>query len=172
MQARDGEQLSHLRRSAHPLGGAVAEIGLDHARVGRDRVRRAHRDDAALGEHEHLLGEAHHRLHHMLDHHDGDAARADRLDHRHHVAHFGRVQAGQHLVEQQQLRLDRERTCELEPLAARDGEIGRETAEHGAQADLVRDLLGGRQRIGAARVMQIRADRDVLGDRQARQMAA
>jgi hypothetical protein len=30
----------------------------------------------------------------------------------------------------------------------------------------LRDLLGGRERVGAARVMQICADRDVLGDRQ------
>ena len=77
---------------------------------------------------------------------------ADRLDHRHHVAHLGRVEAGQHLVEQQQLRLDRERARELQPLAARDREARRRGwSSIGAQADLVRDLLGGGERIGAAR---------------------
>ena len=54
----------------------------------------------------------------------------DRADHRHHVADLGRVEAGQHLVEQQQPRLDRERARELEPLAAGDRQARGRPVEH------------------------------------------
>ena len=49
-----------------------------------------------------------------------------RADDRHNVADFRWVEARQHLVEQQQIRLGRERTRELQALAAGDGQrIGR-----------------------------------------------
>ena len=45
---------------------------------------------------------------------------ANGADDRHHVADLRRIEAGQHLVEQQQLRPRRQRAGELEPLASRD----------------------------------------------------
>ena len=116
-----------------------------------------------FGQHEHVLGEAHHRLHHVLDHHDGDAAFADRADHRHHVAHLGRIEAGQHLVEQQQLRLDRQRARELQPLAPGDGEARGRQIEHrrrGRPAVATSSAAASASARDGAREM--RADRDVL----------
>ena len=145
----------------------MAEIGLDDGGVGRNLRRRAVGDDAAFRQHEDVLGQAHHRLHHVLDHHDGDAAVAQASDHRHDVADLGRVQSGQHLVEQQELRLGRQRTREFQPLAAGDGQrIGR-PVEHVGETDLARDLFGGGERGLARAVMQMRADQDVLAHREA-----
>ena len=90
-----------------------------------------------------------------------------RADHRHHVADLGRVEAGQHLVEQQQPRLDRQRARELEPLAARDREAAAGRSSSVAQAH-------GRATSSAAASAaerdgprQMRADRDVLAHGQA-----
>ena len=55
---------------------ATAEIGLDDDGICNDLRRRTLSDNAAFGQHEHVFGEAHHRLHHMLDHQDGDATPA------------------------------------------------------------------------------------------------
>ena len=52
-----------------------------------------------------------------------------RADDRHHVGDLGRIEAGEHLIEQKEPRLDRERACEFEPLAAGDGEACGRTAE-------------------------------------------
>ncbi len=153
--------------SHDPFRGAVAEIGLDHARIGRDRPWRALRDHAALGEDEHILREAHHRLHDVLDHHDGDAALADRGDDRQHVAHLGWVEAGQHLVEQQEPRLRRERARELEALAPRDRQARRRTLDEIAEPDQARHLACGRQRALARGLREMCADRDVLAHGQA-----
>src|SRR4051812_13281572 len=113
---------SAIGGSAHAAGRAVTEIGLDDARILRNLLRRAFGDDAAFGEHEDVRGKAHHRLHHVFDHHDGGAALADRPDDRNHIAHLGWVEAGQHLVEQNKLRLDRKRARKLQALASCDGE--------------------------------------------------
>ena len=93
----------------------------------------------------------------------------DGADDRHHVADLGRIEAGQHLVEQKEPRLDRERARKLEPLAAGDGEARGRPVEQVAEADRARDVAGGRQRIGARGPRQMRADRDVLPHGQARE---
>ena len=104
----------------------MAEIGLDNHRIGGNLRRRTLGNDLAFRQHEDLFGEAHHRLHDVLDHHDGDAARAETADDRHDVADFGRVEARQHLVEEQQLRFDCQGARKLKPLAPGDRErIGR-----------------------------------------------
>ncbi len=53
-----------------------------------------------------------------------------------HVLDLGRVEAGEHLVEQQQRRPRRERAGELQALLAGDGELRREHLEAVVQADL------------------------------------
>src|SRR4029077_12662480 len=72
-------------RRQHSAGRAVAEIGLHDARIARDRLRRALRNDASFGQDEHMFGKAHDGLHDMLDHDDGDAAAANGPDDRHHI---------------------------------------------------------------------------------------
>src|SRR5215470_3674867 len=54
--------------SRHPAGCTAAQIGLDHTRISRDCARRTFRNDAPLGQHEHVLGKAQDRLHDVLDH--------------------------------------------------------------------------------------------------------
>ena len=93
--------------------------------------------------------------------------RAEAADHRHDVADFGRIEPGQHLVEQQQLRLGRQRAGKLEPLAPGDGQRVGRPVEHVGQADLAADLLGDGERRLARAMAQMRADQDVLAHRQA-----
>ena len=88
-----------------------------------------------------MLGETHHRLHDVLDHDDGDAARRQRADDRHDVADFGRVEPGQHFVEQQELRLGRQRPREFEAFSSRDCQGMRRTVEQVAKTDLAADLF-------------------------------
>ena len=77
------------------------------------------------------------------------------------------VEPGQHLVEQQQLRLGRERARQLEPLAAGDRQGGGRLVEHRAEADARGDVVGGAPARRARSAMaQMRADRDVLAHRQ------
>jgi hypothetical protein len=86
----------------------------------------------------------------------------DAAHHRDHLADLLRVQAGQHLVEQQQLRLRRQRAGQLQPLAAGHGEVGGGLVELRRQAHALRHGLGRGQRGGAPRLVQVRADGDVL----------
>ncbi len=123
------------------------------------------RDDAALGEHEDMLGEAHHRLHHMLDHQHADAAGRERPQHRNDVADFRRVEAGQHFVEQQKLRLGRERARQFEALSAGDRQRMRGPREQIAKADVAPDLLRKRDRLGTCGMAQMRADQNVVAHR-------
>ena len=103
----------------------------------------------------------------MLDHDNGDAARAEAADHRHDITDFGRVEPSQHLIEQQKLRFDRQRAGELEPLTPGDGKCIGEAVEHFGDTDLAGDLLSNGERGRARAVMQVRADEDVLAYREA-----
>ena len=88
-------------------------------------------------------------------------------DHRHHVADLGRVEAGEHLVEQQKPRLDGERARKLQSLAPRDRKARGRTVEHRPRPTACATSLGSGKRIGARGREQMRADRDVLPHRQA-----
>ena len=145
----------------------MAEIGLNHMRILRDLRRRALRDHAPFRQDEDVLGERHHRLHDMLDHQNGDAAPAEVANDRNDVADLGRVESGQHLVEQQQLRLGGERTRKLETLAGGDRQSIGGAIEHIGQAEIAADTVGNRKRGIARPVMKMRADQDVFAHRQA-----
>src|SRR6202030_2150407 len=67
-----------------------------------------------------------------------------------------------HLVEEQQARLDRERSGKLEPLAAGDRQRLGWPVEWSAEADGLRDFRGCGERIVARRAMEMRADGDIL----------
>ena len=98
----------------------MAEISLDDPGISRNLGRTALRNDAAFRQNENVFGQTHHRLHHMLDHDDGHAARAQRADDGHDFVDFGWIQSGEHFVEQQELRLRGKRTGELETFSAGD----------------------------------------------------
>ena len=105
---------------------AATEIGLDDDGIRNDFRRRAFGNNAALGQHEHLFGEAHHRLHDMLDHQDGDATSAKIADNRNDIPDLGWVQPRQNLIQQQNFWFGRERARKFEPLAPGDGQrVGR-----------------------------------------------
>ena len=112
------------------------------AGIRRHLGRAAFANDATFGKHEDVLGKAHHRLHHVLDHHDGDAAGAQRADDRHHVVDFGGIETGQHFVEQEQLRPGGERTRKLEALSAGDRQRIGGPIEHIAEADFLCHAFG------------------------------
>ena len=103
----------------------------------------------------------------MLDHDHRDAARTERADDRHDVANLGRVQSGQHLVKQKELRRGRERPGQFQALAAGHREGVRRPIEQIAETDLASDRLGNADRVGARGVTQIRADQNVVAHRNA-----
>ena len=78
-------------------------------------------DLGAMIEHDHALRERAHDLEIVLDDEERHAARVEPVDQLDHLRDLGRVQPGHHLVEQDQLRLQRERARDFEaaPLAQR-----------------------------------------------------
>ena len=166
-QALDVQQGGHAdscrSRLAAQLGRrAMAQVGLDHGRVGRHLGGRSLRDQLPLRQHPHVLGQVHHGLHHVLDHQHRHARLRNAAHHRHHLADLLRVQPGQHLVEQQQLRLGRQRPGQFQPLAPGHREVGRGLVELRRQAHALRHGLGRGQRGHPSRLVQVRADGDVL----------
>ena len=80
------------------------------------------------------------------------------------------IEAGQHLVEQQQPRLDRQRAGQLEPLAAGDGQARGRLVERIAETDgAARHRLPRRAHRARRGRRQMRADGDVFAHRQARE---
>ena len=75
----------------------------------------------------HAVGEAHQRMHHVLDHDDGQAAVAYLPDELHDPPALHRVQARDHLVEQQDLGPGGQRPRDLQPLAPSQGELARKS---------------------------------------------
>src|SRR5580704_17359872 len=70
LMARSG---SAMRRSRHlkTRCRAMAEIGLDHPRIADHVLRRAFGENAAFRQYVDVLRKTHHRLHDVLDHHNG-----------------------------------------------------------------------------------------------------
>ena len=128
-------------------------------------------------QHGDALGERQRRVHVVLDHHDGDVARnafeqrADRLALR-------LRQPGKRLVEQQDLRLLRERHRELEPAPFAIGRLAHHPIAERAEPDAVERLIGRfveraplrqhRPRIPAGRRETEQRQHDVVHQRVAR----
>src|SRR5262249_20799231 len=76
---------------AFELGGelGIAEIGFDHLRIPRHLGRRAFGELLAVIEHDDAIGQAHDRLHQMLDDQNGDAAIANAAYYCNHVLDLG-----------------------------------------------------------------------------------
>ena len=62
----------------------------------------------------------------VLDHDDGHSLTADGADQFQHLRHFGRIQAGEHFIQQQQLGFRGQGASHFQPLLERDGEMFRQ----------------------------------------------
>src|SRR5581483_1878356 len=144
------------------LRRAVAEIGLDDAGIAEHRRRRALCDDAACIEHIQMVREAGHGLHDMFGHEESDPAISDGADEGDELRHLRRVEAGHHLVEQQEAWLGGERAGKLEPLAPGDGQGAGWLFEHRAHAEARRYIAGASERCRTIAMAELAADGDVL----------
>src|SRR5688572_12132710 len=94
----------------------LPEVGLDDLGVVADLRRLALGDLLAVVEHRDLLGHSHDHLHVVLDEEDGDLLLVAQPPHElRELLGLLRVHAGRRLVEQQQLRVRRERAGDLHP---------------------------------------------------------
>ena len=133
-----------------------AEIGVDHLLVALDLVGRAVGDLAAVFEHDHAVGQVHHHAHVVLDQRDGGAELLVHVeDEARHVLLLLEVHAGHRLVEQQQLRLHRERAAELDALLQAVGQPADRDLADVLDLEEVDDLL------------DLAAVLDLLGERRA-----
>ena len=115
-----GDSLGHC---CHRRG---AEIGLDHLRVLLHLCRRSLGDLLAVVEHRHAVGDPHHDFHVVLDEQDGQVFFLPKArDERREVGRLLRVHPRGRLVEEDELRLGRERTGHLEPSLVAVGEVPR-----------------------------------------------
>src|SRR5258708_4956434 len=78
----------------------IAEIGAFYFRVAADRCGAAGSDDAAVDQYGDAVGESEHRLHVVLDQHDGDFL-PQLLQQLYHSRRFGDAEAGHWLIQQQ-----------------------------------------------------------------------
>src|SRR5689334_10544119 len=99
----------------------IAKIGGDDFRVVGNLLRCTFGQLAADIEHNDAVRQAHDGAHDVLDHQDGDPAFSDTAQRMDHAFAFGRIETGEHLIEQQNARACRERTGKLKPFLARGG---------------------------------------------------
>src|SRR5208282_3834583 len=144
----------------------MAKIGLDDGGIRHHLGRSSFGDDAAFRQHEDVLGEAHHGLHDMLDHDDGDAASAESANNGDYVADLGWIESSQHFVEQEKLWLGRKRASKLEAFPPSNGQRVGRAVKHVAEPDLASHLFGNGERGGACAMAQMRADENVVAHRQ------
>src|SRR3972149_4164292 len=101
----------------------LSDVRLDDARVVGDLGRRSFRDLHAEIEDAHPVADVHHHAEVVLDQQDRDAPLlVDVEDEAGHVFLLLQVHPGHRLVEEQELRLERQRTAELDPLAKAVGQ--------------------------------------------------
>src|SRR3954454_23637205 len=104
----------------------LPEVGLDDALVLAHLLRQTLGDLLAVIEHGDALRHAHHDLHVVLDQEDGEPTLvAELLHERGELRRLLRVHARRRLVEQQHLRVGRERPRYLEPALIAVGEVDR-----------------------------------------------
>ena len=137
------------RRATHAAG---AEIGLDHLRVRpAPAAARAGRDHAAIVEHGDVVGHGHHHLDVVLDQDHRDAAVGEQADQRLEVLDLAVGQARRRLVEQQQLRPQRQRARDLEPALVAERQVARLLLGIVGEADEVQQLARLREEARAPR---------------------
>ena len=113
-------------RDSLRIAGALApsQIGLQHRRVAAHFVRRSAGDPLTKIQDLHAIGDIHDDAHVMFDHQDGDAEFVANVEHEAgDVFGLFLVHAGDHFVQQQQLRLASERAGELHPFLLPVGQL-------------------------------------------------
>src|SRR5262245_35646755 len=127
--------------STRSTAASVPEVHAAHVGVLADVCRRALGEDLAVVQHGDAVGDAHHDLHVVLDHDDGDlpgelaheGGRALRLVGAH-------ARGG--LVEEEELRVRGERDADLEVALLAVRQLGAAHVALGAEAQVSEDLLG------------------------------
>src|SRR5574341_984114 len=150
--SRTSSTLPSLRLGRLALEVVGAQVRLDDERVGRDLRGRPLGDLAAVVEDDHPVGQAHDRVHDMLDHDDRDAALTDLPDEVEERRTLHRVQPGDGFVEQQYPRARRQCPSDLEPLAAGQRELSGQPLGPARQPDEVEDLHRDPARVTVAGV--------------------
>jgi hypothetical protein len=141
---------------------AAAEIGFDHSLFAHHFLRPAAGNDMALVEHEHTLGQRHNDFHDVLNDDDGDPHLVNAPHQRDGLVQFGRRQAGERFIQQQETRLRRQHARDLETLASRRTERPRRLFRMKAgQFDDAKRLFA---RIVAMRMAQERANHHIMQD--------
>src|SRR6516225_1673325 len=95
------------------LSPFLTKVSLDHFAVADDCLGCAAGDQPAVVEHIEMIDQLNHRLHRVLDNHDGDALRANLPDGAEDAVEIVMAEPGEGLVEQDQSRLRRQRAGEL-----------------------------------------------------------
>ena len=119
----------------------MAEIGLDHLRVGGNRSRCAGGNQLAVIQHIGPVGQVHHRLHHMFDQENGHAGIANALDDSDDLVDLRRVQAGHHFVKKQQARPGCQGPRQFKAFATGNGQIVGIAVKKRCHSDNLGDLF-------------------------------
>src|ERR687895_634442 len=154
------------------------EVGLQDARVGLDGVGRALGDRPAAVEHDHVVAQAHHQVHVVLDQEEGPALLVELAHERGDAVEQRRVDAARRLVEQDRLRVGHQHAGELEQLLLAVGEVARLDALEVIDTHPREPAAGALDRLWVARAAQPReagapdGDQQVLEHRHAGEDAA
>ena len=119
-----------------------------HAASDSTPSRRAFRDPLAGIHHHHSVAQGADGFHDVLDHDDGDAVATDQADQVDAGLQLGGIEAGEPLVEQQQLRMAGERARKLEPLLVDVGQLEPSMVRVPAEPDALQQRLGFVRRRG------------------------
>ena len=139
------------------------QVRCEHRGIAHHLLGRAARDHFAVVQDADVLGERHHRAHHVLDQEDRGAVLAVEVaEHLDHLVALGGTQPSHHFIEQQQLRPRGERARHLEALAVRQRERRCGQVALRAEAQSFHDIAGELARILGGRGSQECADHDVV----------
>ena len=135
-----GPQILDVEHRGH--WSLLPEIGLDDIRVGLHLGRRSLGELAAEIQRDDVVGDRHHETHVMLDQQHGDVAVvADAADQVAEHVDFLVVEAAGGLVEQQDLRLGRQRARQLDALLGAERQPGHHGVRDVLEIEIVEDLV-------------------------------
>src|SRR6266478_3560976 len=149
-----------------------AKIGLLHALVSHDFGRRADRDDLAGVETHHAVRKAHHRLHDVLNHDDGDVVIRKAHQEIKHLVDLRAGKAGHGLVRNQAFWVRRYRAGELHLAQLHLAKLGDRHVRFQFETHLLQDrhhglaTLRGRSGFPGSR-REVERDHQVFGNRHA-----
>ena len=130
-------------------------------------------DLLSFGDDDDRRGDRHDRFHQVLDDDERDATSVDGANEIERLLDLGGIEAGHHLVEQQDLRIERERLGDLEPLAIGNRQLACGSIRNARETDGLEQLLRALDRAQRRASPPIAAihcpDRDVLTHAQARE---